>query len=92
LSRHTRVKGAVGLRRDAPPLIKRRLDGEEARTTTTLKVGAAAKRSNWRKMKKERKLEQNYEKSKLYLFQLLVTLIGRDLCLYRQHNVALTRI
>jgi hypothetical protein len=28
------------------PLIKRRLDGEEARTTTTLKVGAAAKRSN----------------------------------------------
>jgi hypothetical protein len=47
-------------------LAKQRLDEEEARTMATHGVGAAVSRSNRRKMKEKEKLEQNYEKSKLY--------------------------
>jgi hypothetical protein len=56
----TAVRGATGLWQGAPPLAKWRLDGKEVRITTTLEVGAAAKRSNPRKTKRKEKLGQNY--------------------------------
>jgi hypothetical protein len=74
------VRSVAGLQRGAPLLTKRHLDGGEAGTTTILEVGVAAMRSNGRKTK---------WKSKLYLFRLLVLSIGCDLCLYRQHDIAL---
>jgi hypothetical protein len=46
LSRPAAVRGATGLRRGAPPPIKRHLDGGEAWIITILEVVAAAKRSN----------------------------------------------
>jgi hypothetical protein len=56
------IRGATGLRREAPPPVKQRLDGGEARTMTTLEVGATAKNYNRRKMKRKEKLGKNYEK------------------------------
>jgi hypothetical protein len=53
LSGPTAVRDAVGLRLKAPPSAKRRMDSGEARTTITLEVGAAVKRSNRRKMRKK---------------------------------------
>jgi hypothetical protein len=52
LSGPSAVRGVVGLWQGAPPLAKRHLDGGEAWTMTTLEVVVAAKRFNWRKMKR----------------------------------------
>jgi hypothetical protein len=49
LSGLTIVRGAARLRWGSSPSTKRCLDGGEARTITTLKVGAVTTRSNWRK-------------------------------------------
>jgi hypothetical protein len=46
LSGPTAVRGAAELRQKASPLIKQHLNDEEAKTTITLEVGTAAKRSN----------------------------------------------
>jgi hypothetical protein len=46
---------------EAPPPPKRRLNGGEEGTMTTLEVGAVAKRSKRRKAKRNEKW-QNYEK------------------------------
>jgi hypothetical protein len=56
----TAVRGAAELRRGASSPAKRRLDGGEARTTTTLGVEAAATRSNCKKTKRI----ENYGKTK----------------------------
>jgi hypothetical protein len=61
----TTVSGAAGLRRGAPPPAKRHLDSGEVWTTATLEVEAAAKRSNWWKEKKTRKLGKNMKSMNL---------------------------
>jgi hypothetical protein len=70
----------------ASPPVKRRLDGREARTTTTQGVMAAATGSNRRK---ERKVEKIRVKVNYFCFDCYDTSIGRDLHLYRQQDVAL---
>jgi hypothetical protein len=50
---------------------------------------AAVTRSNWIKEQKIEKLRQKLGFNKIVLIQLLDTSIGRDLCIYRQQDIAL---
>jgi hypothetical protein len=49
----------------------------------------AAKRSNWKKMKRIENWGKTRAKNKLYLIQLLDTSIVHDLYLYWQHDITL---
>jgi hypothetical protein len=65
------VRDAIRLWWAAPPPAKWRLDGGEAWTLTTLEVEVAAKRSNWQKKKKTRKLWQKVWKVYVRLIKLM---------------------